>query len=153
MEEMAAKLGGVPVWVGEFGGPIATPGFTDYLTELLGRFARSGWGWSHYSDDTSAASSFAIRNPDGTFHPEVTRLLGHPYARRVPGPVVRTRLDLPGGEFSATFRWEVDAPLELWVGERDRQAWFLLSEAANSAGSQAISQGGRRGLEHARRTQ
>jgi endoglycosylceramidase len=111
---MAGLLGGLPLWLGEMGGPWETPGFDLYLADLLTTLARRGWGFAQYDDAPSG--SFALRTAPGVFRDGFARLVGHPYARRVPGPVLESTLDLPLRTFVTRFRWVHDAPLEVWTG-------------------------------------
>jgi len=118
MARSAANLAGaptgVPVWVGEIGGPAEAPTMPAYTASLVTFFAERSWGFAWYSDDKGG--DFALRNADGTFRPAVLTPLAHPYARRLPGPILASALDLAGGRFSTTFIWAYDAPLELWLG-------------------------------------
>lgn len=117
MAASSALLGGdtrgVPTWVGEMGGPTAISTMDLYLGALVTRFAARGWGFAWYSDDK--ASDFGLRDADGAFLP-IVGLLAHPYPRRVPGPFVDAELDLDAHRYRATFTWDYDAPVELWVG-------------------------------------
>jgi endoglycosylceramidase len=116
----AANLGGVPVWMGEWGGPTAIPGFDRYLEDVLSRFVQHRWSWAVYSDDRTNNDGFGIRNLDGTFNPMVVQRLGHPHARRVPGPIHRQSLvfESDGRQtYQAAFPWSSTASaLEGWSG-------------------------------------
>jgi len=122
MAQMAARLGDVPVWVGEIGGPPGAEGFFDYLRFLVTSIEARGWGWLIWSDDVG--HGFGIRDEDGAIRADFAAVLGHPYARRVPGPIEGTELSWPGTEPAGpataraeiVFRWTVDAPLVAWVG-------------------------------------
>ena len=115
MATTAENLGGLPVWMGEFGGPTEVAGFDDYLEDLLERFAARRWGFSYYADDR-ATGGFAIRNDDGSFKAHVVERLGYAHARRVPGPASEQTLSFASGSYRLRFTWAYDAPLELWRG-------------------------------------
>ena len=111
---LAGNPDGVPVWVGELGGPALAPTMPAYTAALVTFLAERAWGFAWYSDDKGG--DFSLRDADGTFRAPVLAPLTHPYARRVPGPLRASALDLAAGRFEATFAWSYDAPLELWVG-------------------------------------
>jgi endoglycosylceramidase len=116
MAASAVNLGGVPVWVGEFGGDPTVTNFLIYLEDLLSRFAAHAWSWTVYSDDRAPDDAFGIRDATGAFLPDVVRRLGHPAPHRVPGPIRSQAVDAGAGTLDATFDWVVDAPLVLWAG-------------------------------------
>ena len=130
MAQMAAALGNPPVWVGEWGGPTAIPGFDTYLEDLLRRFAARRWSWAYYCDDPPATDAFGIRLADGTFNPLVVRRLGHPYARRLPGPLQEQAADVATGVYSARFTWAWDAPVEAWTAPGGLAADVTLAAVA-----------------------
>ncbi len=115
--QSAANLGGVPVWMGEWGGPTTVAGFDTYLEDILSRFASRRWSHAIYSDD---AGGFGIRLPDLSIAPHLACRLGHPHLRRVPGPVASQDLAFdPSGvqAFTAVFEWKSpSAPLVAWTG-------------------------------------
>jgi len=121
IDTMAAALGKcgrsatpVPVLLGEFGAPANTPGVSAYLGDVVEAAARRGWSWTYWSDDRGGGMS--LRDATGQFKPALLGPLTWPYARRIPGPVVRQQLDGAGGRYACTFRWTQQAPLELWIG-------------------------------------
>lgn len=73
--------GGLPLWLGEMGGPWETPGFELYLSDLLTTLARRGWGFAQYDDAPSG--SFALRTAPGVFRDDFARLV--PLCAACPG--------------------------------------------------------------------
>ena len=49
--------------------------------------------------------------------PAAAGVLSHPYARRVPGPVLAQDVDFAQKVFETRFRWTRAAPMELWRGD------------------------------------
>ncbi|MBI4957365.1 MAG: hypothetical protein HY908_35475 [Myxococcales bacterium] len=82
---------------------------------MLERLAARRWGFSYYADDR-ATDGFAIRHDDGSLKTHVVERLGHPHARRVPGPASEQSLSFATGSYRLRFVWTYDAPLELWRG-------------------------------------
>ena len=107
--EMAHLLGDVPVWLGEFGVHTQVPSQYDFLDAMLVDLARRRWGWAYWSDDRGDAG-FSLRDSKGDVKPALASRLGHPYARRVPGPLLEQALHTAAGTYTAGFRWTRDAP-------------------------------------------
>lgn len=128
----AANLGGVPVWLGEVGAFPNAPTTPAYLHDLLGMLAERRWGWAWWADDRGEGG-FALRHTDGTFQEGVVGIVGHPYARRVPGPLAHQEMDFVAERYTARFDWTVDAPLELWAGAADGGAPFAASVTSGEA--------------------
>lgn len=115
----AERLGGVPVWLGEFGGPTQLESFLAYLDLLMSQMAERGWSWAYWSDD-KAAGGFSLRDEAGVpKHGPIVRL-GHPYARRIPGDVVTQQMDFAEWKYELRFAWTRDAALEVWTGAPHR---------------------------------
>ncbi|MGM0577883.1 MAG: glycoside hydrolase family 5 protein [Myxococcota bacterium] len=123
IDETAANLGDVPVWMGEFGAYPGNPTTPAYTETLVGEMASRLWGWAWWSDDTGGG--FSLRDSDGEFVEAVLEPLSHPYARRVPGPLLEQAMDFDAGRYELTFTWTRDAPLELWAGRPDTAAVAL----------------------------
>jgi endoglycosylceramidase len=143
--QMDGLLGNVPVWVGEFGGPTGIDGFQDYLAALLTRFAARQWSWAYYSDDRSTEDAFGIRNPDGSFKWAVVDRLAHPCARAVPGPILEQSFDPVIALYQARFRWQYEAPLELWIG-REGAVEVVIEPEGESGAPIACKTGGLPGI-------
>jgi endoglycosylceramidase len=115
MDTSAGLMGGVPVWMGEMGGPVGARNFDVYMKDLLARLAARAWGWSVWSDDKGG---FGVRDPSGVWRDDYVRLLNHPAARAIPGRILEQSIDFQTGSFLLSFKWEVEAPLEIWTGDR-----------------------------------
>ena len=115
IDAMGQMLGGTPVWVGEFGGITSSPTLPDYLADVLREFAARRWSWAFWCDDVGDGG-FALRDATGAFKEAIVGLLGHPYARRVPGELVAQTVEPVAGKYEGHFTWSVAAPLEVWVG-------------------------------------
>ena len=117
---MAADLGEVPVWLGEFGGPTQNDTYGAYIERLLFELAARRWSWAYWSDDLGN-TGFSLRDVDGALKPQAMEPLGHPYARRTPGPLHAQAIDFEARCYTARFTWTRAAPLELWSG---RAQWW-----------------------------
>lgn len=115
IETMASRLGDVPVFLGEMGAPVEVPTSLRYLEDVLVELATRGWGWALWSDD-KGNSGFRLRSANGELRSDWVDRLGHPYARRIPGTLFEQSLSLVTGRYTARFRWERNAPLEVWSG-------------------------------------
>ena len=129
----AANLGGVPVWLGEIGAFPNAPTTPAYLHDLLGMLAERRWGWAWWADD-KGDEGFALRHEDGSFQEAVVGIVGHPYARRVPGPLEAQAMDFVAEQYTARFAWTVDAPLEVWAGAPDGGAPWVVTLAPVDGG-------------------
>jgi endoglycosylceramidase len=121
MSISAEAMGHLPVWVGEFGGPWNAGGFDQYMGDIFMNMYRMNAGWAVYSDDLTNDDGFGIRLADGSFKPDAIRILAHPRAVRVPGPVLLQEIDRDLKSYSLRFQWVADAALELWGGYPDGQ--------------------------------
>jgi endoglycosylceramidase len=117
MAAAAEGMGGVPVWLGEFGVAPTLTSTKTYMSDMVEALFARGWGWAVWSDDR--IDGFGLRAGDLTFHDNLIRPLTHPYAARVPGPITGQTLDLAAGRATVEFTWDFDSPLVIWPGPAD----------------------------------
>jgi hypothetical protein len=114
----AAQALGLPLWVGEYGGPAGAEGFARYVRALEAMLDSRLWSGAWWSYDRSDGG-FALLAADGSLKPALAEAWRRPRVQRVGGDPEEVRYDWDARTLALRFRTRRGVPATsiVWLGE------------------------------------